>query len=86
MAKHPHRVILINKKTWRCTLPGCAFFVHLGLAHVLIGKQAICWECGDEFTLDEQAMKDEMPKCTECRFGSDTLDNIEATLIPKKEV
>jgi hypothetical protein len=35
MAKHPHRVILLNKKTWRCTLEGCNFFVHVGLAHVL---------------------------------------------------
>lgn len=68
MAKHPHRLILINKKTWKCVLDGCNFFVHLGLAHVLLGKSHSCWECGEVHTLDEYALKDEMPKCTECRL------------------
>jgi len=69
MAKHPHRLLLMNKKTWRCTLGDCTFFVHIGLAHVLPGKQSICWECGDQFTLSEAALKDEMPKCDSCRLG-----------------
>jgi hypothetical protein len=67
MAKHPHRLILLNKKTWKCTLDGCNFFVHLGLAHVLLGKTAICWECSEQFTVDEYALRDDMPKCFDCR-------------------
>ena len=70
MAKHPHRLILQQKKTWKCTLPGCTFFVHLGLAHILIGKSAVCWECGETFTLDESSLRDEMPKCVECALGN----------------
>lgn len=67
MAKHPHRLILMHNKTWKCTLQGCSFFVHRGLEYVLIGKTAVCWECGDNFTLDEHALEDEMPKCIDCR-------------------
>lgn len=68
MAKHPHKLILINRKTWKCALPECGFFVHLGLAHVLLGKTAVCWECGELFTVDEDALRDEMPKCADCRL------------------
>lgn len=69
MAKHPHRLLLNQKKTWRCTLPGCRYFIHIGLAHILPGQQSICWECGSEFELDDEALSDEegMPKCASCR-------------------
>jgi hypothetical protein len=69
----------MNKKTWKCTLPGCAFFVHLGLAHVLEGKQGVCWQCGEQFTLTETALRDEMPKCDDCRTrtqGMPSLDEL----------
>lgn len=69
MAKHAHRLMFVDKKMWRCTLPGCSFFVHQGLSYILPGKQAVCWECGETFTLDEYALRDDMPKCHECRSG-----------------
>jgi hypothetical protein len=69
MAKHPHRLLLNQKKTWRCTLPGCRYFIHIGLAHILPGSSSICWECGGEFELDEESLADPdgMPKCRACR-------------------
>jgi hypothetical protein len=69
MAKHPHLLVLINKKTWKCALEGCGFFVHLGLAHVLIGKQAICWNCEERFVVSEESLKEEKPRCLECKTG-----------------
>lgn len=86
MAKHPHRLMLMDKKTWRCTLPGCSFFVHLGLAHVLIGKTAICWDCGEQFTFDVLNLKQEMPICDNCRLGikgEKSLDEINAAIEEK---
>ena len=65
--KHPHRLMLEHKKTWRCTLPGCTFFVHLGLAHILPGKSGVCWNCGEIFTIDEVALRDDLPFCEDCR-------------------
>ena len=70
MAKHPHKLILLQKKTWRCTLEGCSFFVHIGLAHVLVGKQSICWQCNEEFKLDYKSLQDEMPICYDCKMGA----------------
>ena len=77
MAKHPHRLMLVEKRTWRCTLDGCNFFVHLGLAHVLVGKRAVCWECGEVFIVDEKSLKNEMPKCNTCMGGTIDTDDID---------
>jgi hypothetical protein len=81
MAKHPHRLILEHKKTWRCTLPGCTYFIHLGLAHILPGRTAICWECAEQFTLDEDALKDEMPKCLECRMRARGIPDVDVSTV-----
>lgn len=67
MAKHAHKLILLNKKTWRCMIEGCNFFVHLGLTHVLIGKQAVCWKCEEAFQVAQWSLKDEKPICDDCR-------------------
>lgn len=67
MAKHPHKLILLNKKTWKCAVQGCSFFVHLGLAHILVGKIGICWGCGEQFMIDEYALREEQPRCIDCR-------------------
>jgi hypothetical protein len=84
MAKHPHRLLLMDKKTWKCTLDGCSFFVHLGLAHILIGKSAVCWGCGDTFTLNEYALKEDQPRCDECRLGNSLdIDQISANIARK---
>lgn len=74
MAKHPHRLMLNQKKTWRCTLPGCSYFIHVGLAHILPGKQSICWECGEEFTLDDASLQDDQPICANCRARKEGWD------------
>lgn len=86
MAKHPHRLMLINKKTWKCTLEGCAFFVHTGLAHILEGKTAVCWECGENFTVDARSLRDEMPKCIDCRLGSPKTSMQESGHAPDCEI
>jgi len=72
MAKHAHRLMLNEKKTWRCTLPNCRYFIHLGLAHILPGQESICWTCGEQFTLDTRALEDDMPKCAGCRLSEKT--------------
>jgi hypothetical protein len=86
MAKHPHLLILLNKKTWKCMLEGCNFFVHLGLAHVLVGKSAICWNCEGRFTLNEAALKEDKPRCDECRIGmsAEELERIIAAKLEQK--
>jgi hypothetical protein len=92
MAKHPHKLLLLNGKTWRCVRDGCAFFVHSGLAHILIGKQAICWDCEEQFALAQWSLKDDKPICNDCRslragVQSEALDDyIERKLTAAKTV
>jgi len=85
MAKHPHRLMLHQKKTWRCMLPGCRYFIHSGLEFTLAGQTSICWECGGEFVLDEGSIKDarsgdDMPVCYDCknrRAGGPSADDVD---------
>jgi hypothetical protein len=70
MAKHPHKLMLIDNRTWRCMLEGCAFFVHLGLAHVIVGKRIVCWTCGDTFLVEKELSTLEFkPTCGLCHGG-----------------
>ena len=71
MAKHPHLLLLVNKKTWKCAFEGCAFFVHLGLEHLLIGKHATCWECKEMFPITQNSLSREKPICDDCNGMSD---------------
>lgn len=70
MAKHPHKLMLIENRTWRCVLEGCSFFVHLGLAHVITGKRIICWKCDDTFLVEgELSTREPRPTCIMCKGG-----------------
>ena len=85
MAKHPHKLMLHNKKTWRCMLQGCTFFVHKGLEPILIGRVGICWSCGEEFLIDEYALREDQPRCLECRTIHPSIESIrEETTEPIK--
>jgi len=83
--------MLNQKKTWRCVLPNCRYFIHIGLAHILPGQQSICWGCSEQFELDERALQDDQPMCDSCRSREAGMmstneigDIIEAQLALKK--
>ena len=68
--KHAHKFLRVPAKktrTWTCT--ECSWFVHEGLAHVLIGKEGVCWGCEDVFTITEAALDEDKPRCDNCRVG-----------------
>jgi hypothetical protein len=50
---------------WKCVL-GCAFFVYFKQDYILIGREFICWNCGLEFKLDEEAKAMDHPQCQAC--------------------
>lgn len=80
MAKHAHKLILMNGKTWKCALPGCTFFVHLGLAHVLINRPAKCWKCDEEFNADESSLSTGKSVCFDCNLIKTDGVSIEETV------
>ena len=68
--QHTHKYIKSSGKfvkSWRCALPDCKHFMHVNLEHLVEGRVSICWTCDAEFVLDEDAMKEDMPRCFTCR-------------------
>lgn len=68
--KHTHKFVKEPAKrtsTWRCVY--CSWFVHDGLSHVLLSKDAECWDCGETFRLTEPAISEAKPRCDKCRIG-----------------
>jgi len=83
MAKHVHQFLRIPAKkthTWTCV--NCSWFVHDGLSHILLTKDAVCWGCGDTFRLSELAIAEDKPRCDECRGGA-SMDEINRILREK---
>lgn len=43
----------------------------LNMARGILGKESICFQCGNEFTIDEDTIKIDMPICLICKIKSD---------------
>lgn len=63
--KHTHRYMKVDN-IWYCSLSDCTHYMPRNMKLGILGKKSICWNCGDEFILDERAMKDEKPICFDC--------------------
>lgn len=57
-----------NKKSktpiWRCMLPNCQHYL---LTETVIGKDALCWRCGDIFNIKKFHLERVKPLCSKCR-------------------
>jgi hypothetical protein len=63
--KHIHKYMRVKYGSkgyiiYKCTLPGCTHFVN---ERLILGRNAICWLCGNEFTIRILHKK---PHCDEC--------------------
>lgn len=71
--QHTHkyaRVKTDNNYVWACALPGCNHFMPYHLRSLMtVNRRSICWQCEDEFVIDEGALKEDGPRCGNCRFG-----------------
>lgn len=68
--KHIHKYMhaqLKFAKVWRCGLANCYHYMPPHMEELLIGRSSICWNCGNQFALNEDSMKDEMPTCFGCK-------------------
>lgn len=83
--KHTHRYYraqLAFGEVWACALPDCNHHMPEHYASLMNGKRSICWECGEPFVLDPDALKMERPQCIGCRTGIKP-DDIDAILTRK---
>lgn len=67
MAKsnHTHKIMKAGP-IWKCVL-GCSFFVYFKQDYIILGRDFVCWMCGAEFKLDDEAKSMDMPQCASCR-------------------
>lgn len=66
--KHIHKYIKQNLRhviVWRCAT--CNHYMPPHLTDLVLGRESVCWGCGNVFRLDEESMRDDMPKCINCR-------------------
>jgi hypothetical protein len=71
-----HRRALGSNKVWACAVPNCTHFIPRYMEAALIeGRLSLCNNCGNEFTLTPDALKEDEPRCDECRLGIKPIDD-----------
>ena len=64
--KHVHKYHKISG-IWHCALPDCSHFMPRNVpSEAMLGKNSICWNCGNEMILDEDLLKEDKPRCGNC--------------------
>jgi hypothetical protein len=68
MTKHIHKYHRIrlgkNRRIeYKCAIPGC---VHHIVPELALGRESICWTCGEAFFLDKLALQLAKPHHREC--------------------
>jgi hypothetical protein len=69
-ANHIHKYRLVDigfSKVQSCAVPNCPHFMPAHLSKLLIGRASICWECDNEFNMTEDNLKEEFPRCMNCK-------------------
>ena len=64
-----HRVTLSFGLVWACGLPDCNHYMPQHMNQLVEGKNSLCWQCNIMFVLDANAMKEDRPRCFNCRTG-----------------
>lgn len=69
--RHVHKyqriTFTFGSKVWACRLPDCNHYMPRHLEATVEGKATICWQCGNDFVLDRDAMLEDSPRCPKCR-------------------
>lgn len=69
MAKHVHKYkkVKLGKGkdyvVYACALPDCTHYLPSDL---IVGKQSLCWRCGDKFIINERNRNLKKPHCRNC--------------------
>lgn len=76
---HKYEKVLIgSQKLWTCSRgENCTHYLPKYLESRLIGKLSLCWNCGEEFTLDELNTSIARPVCNACNGRMDIVSILE---------
>lgn len=81
--RHIHKYYkahLLVGDLWACALPNCGHYMPQHIEGLLNGKNSICWNCSEIFTLNPMNMKSEKPICNECAGLTQDDDSSEVPL------
>lgn len=67
--KYHRRRLGISHTVWACALPNCTHYTPKHMESMVEGKLSICHQCGEEFTLTIDSLKEDNPRCDECRYA-----------------
>lgn len=69
-----HRIEVAGAKVWACALSDCTHYMPKHMEQIVLGKKSICWSCDAQFSLDEEAMQEDKPRCWQCRHPKEMSD------------
>jgi hypothetical protein len=61
-----HRIATKFQKLWKCGFSDCSHFMPSHLTEVIVGRDSICWGCGETFRLTPELMMRDRPLCSYC--------------------
>lgn len=82
--RHVHRyrkIKLSYTLAWACALPDCTHRIPVADEESILGKFSICWQCGEQFILNNNSLLEDNPRCSKCKLG---LENEENTPLTEK--
>lgn len=69
-----HNVVFGASHVWACALPDCTHYMPNHMSAMVEGKASICWQCGEDMILDKSNMKENQPRCENCRLGIESVE------------
>jgi len=67
MSDHKHKYYKETTRKglflFRCGLEKCSHFVHEG---IIIGRESLCWRCGESFVITKQTTRNKYFHCFDC--------------------
>lgn len=67
--RHTHKYYktsLGHVNVWACGLGDCNHYMPPHLSNMVVGKDTLCWKCGEITSLDSRTMKMDKPLCVDC--------------------
>lgn len=80
VAKHTHHYWKVEGKftsVWKCADPDCKHFVWASQEYIVLGRSSICWECRQKFTMDDESLKEDMPRCMDCKSSIPFISDVD---------
>lgn len=81
--KHTHKYYKMKSNAstvgylWACALPNCSHHMPEHYVNGLLGKNTICWKCGENTTMDARTMEMDKPLCNDCDPNAIATESIE---------